>query len=488
MFVGTVAHHLKMDPAKGPPKAKPFGYNFSDDTLRPPSPHGEPILDPSDNNLLGNFFTDMQSDLSSGMGFSPDITYSDAWIYGVPGNLLGHTTSYGHQPQPDLAGTAIAGLPPAEHGDYFTFSQNTMPPPPLPARPSLGPSPVQQSRSQSQPTLYRFQQPHPQPPHNQRSFQAPIEQDPQVDAAALLTTLHAGHPGIYSSRTNSISNFHPPPHIQSPGNHRLSLPQTHLPHGRSGPNQPMESNGDHAFFTHMLYGSQEMTNQQAAASVPLDFGSDSLFANGQAFVPPRHESSEVLERRRMVAVGGALELNNSTSNTQPSSPIGNRETVTYPAPDSSSRPIKLEENGASTPSKRRKSKAKMGVEEDRESVAQPVSKAAAKKRKSKADMNGSSDSASVVPEASGKRRKSAPSQSKPPRENLTDAQKRENHIKSEQKRRGAIKEGFDDLTFIVPNLANGGHSKSSVLNIAGEWLEALIKGNEQLDREGKYAH
>ncbi|KAK2677464.1 hypothetical protein RAB80_006204 [Fusarium oxysporum f. sp. vasinfectum] len=59
-------------------------------------------------------------------------------------------------------------------------------------------------------------------------------------------------------------------------------------------------------------------------------------------------------------------------------------------------------------------------------------------------------------------------------------QKRENHIKSEQKRRTLIKEGFDDLCDLVPGLRGGGFSKSTMLAMAAEWLEDLLKGNEAL--------
>lgn len=82
--------------------------------------------------------------------------------------------------------------------------------------------------------------------------------------------------------------------------------------------------------------------------------------------------------------------------------------------------------------------------------------------------------------SSGKRRKSAVNNSKLSRENLSEEQKRENHIKSEQKRRTLIKEGFDDLCDLVPGLRGGGFSKSTMLTMAAEWLEDLLKGNEAL--------
>ncbi|KAK0634690.1 hypothetical protein B0T17DRAFT_475413, partial [Bombardia bombarda] len=74
---------------------------------------------------------------------------------------------------------------------------------------------------------------------------------------------------------------------------------------------------------------------------------------------------------------------------------------------------------------------------------------------------------------------------KAPRENLTEEQKRNNHIKSEQKRRTQIKEGFDDLCNLVPKLVTGGFSKSAVLTTAGSWLSDLLEGNRMLAQELK---
>lgn len=69
------------------------------------------------------------------------------------------------------------------------------------------------------------------------------------------------------------------------------------------------------------------------------------------------------------------------------------------------------------------------------------------------------------------------------RENLTEDQKRENHIKSEQKRRTLIKEGFEDLNELVPDLRGGGFSKSAVLTMAADWLEDLVKCNAKLKEQ-----
>lgn len=90
--------------------------------------------------------------------------------------------------------------------------------------------------------------------------------------------------------------------------------------------------------------------------------------------------------------------------------------------------------------------------------------------------NGKTRKTSAADEG-GKRKRSSAAQ-KLQRENLTEEQKRSNHILSEQKRRNLIKRGFDDLHDLVPEIRNGGLSKSSVLTEAANFLEKLIQDNE----------
>lgn len=55
--------------------------------------------------------------------------------------------------------------------------------------------------------------------------------------------------------------------------------------------------------------------------------------------------------------------------------------------------------------------------------------------------------------------------SSPPKDRprLTDEEKKANHIASEQKRRGAIRDGFDRLASMVPGMDGMGRSESVVL-------------------------
>lgn len=66
---------------------------------------------------------------------------------------------------------------------------------------------------------------------------------------------------------------------------------------------------------------------------------------------------------------------------------------------------------------------------------------------------------------------------------LTVEQKRSNHIRHEQKRRGLIRDGFNDLTVLIPELRGGTWSRSRILFKAAEWLQTLVESNEALQRE-----
>ncbi|KAF1345433.1 hypothetical protein BDV97DRAFT_48272 [Delphinella strobiligena] len=89
-----------------------------------------------------------------------------------------------------------------------------------------------------------------------------------------------------------------------------------------------------------------------------------------------------------------------------------------------------------------------------------------------------------VPSNSRKRRKSSSAAQAraniAARRNLTEEQKRENHIKSEQKRRNIIKDGYKNLNDLVPNLKQGGFSKSATLTETVRELETLQAANETL--------
>jgi hypothetical protein len=83
----------------------------------------------------------------------------------------------------------------------------------------------------------------------------------------------------------------------------------------------------------------------------------------------------------------------------------------------------------------------------------------------------------VQPRAKSKKRNV---ELKQPRANLSDTQKRNNHIASEQKRRDAMKTNYEDLNRLVPSLQNGQHgmSRSEILQNSADYLDAVRIGNE----------
>jgi hypothetical protein len=235
----------------------------------------------------------------------------------------------------------------------------------------------------------------------------------------------------------------------------------------------------------MIFGPRDGgSNRHRGVSQKVDirWGSDAGFGIAQGFVPPEsQENVAASERSHIKAVEEALSIGiahvpSSAETTRPPSPIG--------APSHQrTRSIgqKLEQEDLdSRPRKRRKSKYQEEADEDDESPVSPTYKPGIKKRKSKKQ---SEESPGPESEQAAKRRKSAAAAAaKAVRENLTEEQKRENHIKSEQKRRTLIREGFEDLGELVPGLKGGGFSKSAVLIMAADWLEELIHGNEILQR------
>ncbi|KAK9475859.1 hypothetical protein V1514DRAFT_338748 [Lipomyces japonicus] len=76
-----------------------------------------------------------------------------------------------------------------------------------------------------------------------------------------------------------------------------------------------------------------------------------------------------------------------------------------------------------------------------------------------------------------------PKSQKPPGELLTPQEKKANHIASEQKRRQAIREGFDKLTEVVPGLTRAqGRSEAIVLQKTLSYLKSEIEQHAELVR------
>lgn len=68
---------------------------------------------------------------------------------------------------------------------------------------------------------------------------------------------------------------------------------------------------------------------------------------------------------------------------------------------------------------------------------------------------------------------------------LTEQEKKNNHIASEQKRRQAIREGFDEMADIVPGLRGQGRSEAVVLQGATAHVRRLLSERYKLLQEAR---
>ncbi|KAM4059922.1 helix-loop-helix DNA-binding domain-containing protein [Hirsutella rhossiliensis] len=429
----------------------PFGYSV-DPAQEPlfdapdPAP-GAPLLSESDSKLLSSFFEDMTANQYNMPSFGEGLNFSDAWL-DLPPQFMGTATSYGPHATPPLdpsvqqyPGASSSGHPDRNIDLQRMMSgSHLMPPPPPP--------------------------PHPQSFHQQHS-------DDVLNAAATLL------------QNGSASRTSAPKSNDSPLSRRsVGYPVGHLRH------QPLEefreenrrsSTGtEHDnTFAEWVWGPKGRAPNRKIPSGDLQWGSDSSFGAPQGYTPETDKDSLEAMQQAQRKYLECLEVGKSATDPRPSSPtngraaLDNRDSSIY---------VKREEDPAAPPRKRRKSEnVREAADDDDDDDDDANSTKSGWKRRSKAERTGSSPPADAA--ANGRRRKSTANGAKPPRENLSEEQKRENHIRSEQKRRTLIKEGFDDLGELVPGLKGGGFSKSTTLSMAAEWLEDLVRGNKTLSAQ-----
>ncbi|TEA17436.1 Protein WBSCR14-like protein [Colletotrichum sidae] len=478
-----------MGSTQPPDPTLPFGYAVdpsSDLFLDPPEPAspGQNLLDENETKTLSTFFDLLSGNEdaympSYGEGLGPGLGFADLWSSSLPfpPMFVGSTTSYGQSPAASLLspGHGSHGVSLAEYSDVMSVASGFMLPPPPPQQQQ------QLSQQQQQPSQL---QPQPQSHQILDQQQQQQQQPPQPSAEVLAAATVLQNGSSRSSAASSGALFN-----NNNNNREISQsrgpPVGHLRH------QPLEEfkraergsvvqasfvESDDATLADMFFSAApgERATAQRTSHVPNDiqWGSDARFSrSADGFVPDPKESYEALSNGQLMYMG-CLQQSQSTDTTRPTSPSGEAKGHSR----KSSEVLKKEEDADAPPRKRRKSRNTKDEVEDEDEDSGPSTKAA-RKRKTKPE-----PAAGTPPKengAAGRRRKSGTG-AKPPRENLTDAQKRENHIRSEQKRRTLIKEGFDDLCDLVPGLRGGGFSKSTMLTMAAEWLEAMLKGNDEL--------
>ncbi|KAH8203289.1 hypothetical protein TruAng_002587 [Truncatella angustata] len=436
----------------------PFGYvNRGDDLFfEPPEPApGPALLSFEESQSLNHLLEQLKSGTPMiDMQFGEGLNFSDAWQQ-LPPQFMGSATSFGHQ---------TTNFSPS----MFDFTSNISSDPlfdsiqyPTMAAPQIMQPPRQHMRTSH---------------HPQHVSHSP------ADAAAVLAGLQngptarvnsVGRGGMLPSQAAGRPTAHPLLHTQSQLTSQTSPVRAASIHS---PVTPLTEHRDENLFADMVYGHPHgPSSHRVVQQIPEDvrWGSDRSFAGNQSFVPSSERDTAQSQENERMKYLDIFQPITSAATTQPPSPLGSGSSS--PA---GGRCGKV--NGQPLLdgfSKKRRKNDEAGEDDE---AGMSSSKLAARKRKSKDNLNETCEASSSSVAPGKKRRKSNVNGSKPPRENLSEEAKRKNHIKSEQRRRTIIKDGFDNLQEIVPNLRNGGYSKSTVLQMAADWLEELTKGNELL--------
>lgn len=314
--------------------------------------------------------------------------------------------------------------------------------------------------------------PPPATPHQQQRL---LEQEYSADVLAAATTLsqkgslshlNNGNHGAYFGPGNMVNLI---PHRPLNGLHdddrHMSLPQP---------------SDDHNLFVNILRGQAGRQPTATKRAEEVKWGSDVSFGSNNFTPRSEKETSQALEQERLTYMG-CLEVNKSAATTRPSSPV--LHALKSPLKLKTREPVlgAVKEDPDAPARKRRKSKANNDYASD-DSASHKAGSGILRKRNPSEAMDSPPPSDG---QSNGKRRKSSGkgAASKSARENLSEEQKRENHIKSEQKRRTLIKQGFIDMEALVPGMKGGGFSKATMLTMATEWLETMMRGNEQLKEQ-----
>lgn len=286
--------------------------------------------------------------------------------------------------------------------------------------------------------------------------------------------------------------------LLSHGQHLASYATSSIYKPEGPSSQPSHPIGLHdrtdAYIHQAMFGIQAaptsaplVRNNHAPRTIEVRWGSDGSFLDNGYVAPPNQETEEDVTKNLLHKMEFMV-TQNSASNTQPPSPgaIGSQEFrkpvagVLKPAAEEAQKSQSHEAATEVRPRKKRRTNSNLG-EQPRGVGADTSTPTRATKGKASTKKTVSKPTTAVPPSTVPSTRPRASSESqRSGRENLTEEQKRSNHILSEQKRRNLIKQGFDDLCSLVPELRGGGYSKSAILIQAADWLENLLKGNEEL--------
>lgn len=431
----------------------------------PPEPaRGAPLLSENDSKVLHDFFSDLTAEHYSMPSFGEGLNFSEAWA-DLPPQFMGTSTNLGQQNGFHLASPSPVqpthgfGLP--DFGNVLQMGSQTMPPPPPP--------------------------PPPPPLHSVQSHLA--HSLPSEDVLNAAATLFNNNPSNRFASNGMASLYErrtvPPPEPVGHLRHQ-PLEDFREDNRRSSLSNEMGNSG--GVFSDLVFGLQNRHLARPEPPAEYQWGSDANFNHVQGYTThSEKETAESITKEQLKYLE-CFQPSQSADNTRASSPSHGQ--MAPPPPQMYNQapgPVKAKEGSKVPgvpdvpPRKRRKSKI---VKETKEMDVDDNASTSGRRRKVSKSEHMVADSSppanNTITTTTAKRRKSGATAPKASRENLSEEQKRENHIRSEQKRRTLIKEGFDDLCELVPGLQGGGFSKSTMLAMAADWLDDLLKGNDVL--------
>jgi hypothetical protein len=502
-----------------------FPVGVPDDDL--PVPGDTEILGAHESRYLDYFFTHRDVN-GHGVSLSEEGlggVYTPNWL--MPPSVVGHNVSYGgywdegmlasmfgneiQRQSPAAAPSAYGFQPDLPAATSLTFGYPAQPPIATPSsvlrRQPRTAAPSNLMTPQSQQSL-----------DTQQSYADHQPTDDVLAAASVLSHGNGAHfDMLYRQRQQSHT---PAPHASISGHYPSATSST----AHANQNPPAVLDG--MVYRNPQTGEQPYTRLPRPPLSEVQFGSDPNFGSENFVSQSARETTQAMAEKQMATLL-CLERNESAAPTRAASPsawapmspsTATRSSMISPLQlrTASHNPPTPDEPPSSEhgpPTKRRRSSRP--VEDSRgepspltrslppiddESHAQPppggiseykrgkrlqpltpeaetaTTATANKKQRKPSQTNAAKTNGTSNPSSS--RRKS--SQTKPPREPLNEDQKRENHIRSEQKRRGVISRGYDILEELVPVLRGGKTHKANALQRAADFIEALVAGNERL--------
>lgn len=324
------------------------------------------------------------------------------------------------------------------------------------------------------------------------------------DVLAAATLLQGNHTQLaLSPETPAFPPRHPPHnsldysphgHFATPFRRQSSQPFTTHNGSDSRPSQvslhhrASVDQATSAYYHDVAFPGARRTNSGPVAgmdhalmkSIDVRWGSDVSFLDHGYIAPAGQTTEEKVTSDMIHTMDGLIHSASGPSTRAPSPKAFTRQKVVRRQLIEDGRAKREDElrdpRGAHAHRKRKNTNDAADEEEDDSESAGQL------KRRKRIVLNGRpvSQTVKAAAEDQDDRERSVSDGQKPGRENLTEEQKRSNHILSEQKRRNLIKQGFDDLCDLVPDLTAGGYSKSAMLVQAADWLEDMLKGNEEL--------